>query len=689
MPKRKALSKAARSEVRQIAKKQTLTLAETKELYCNEYRKLHPVQARIGSTIAVRGFMLNRNLDFSQVPLKSPMYNAILRNPADTNSQWRTATTNMVYGSLWADDARGNPANPNDSPAQTTGGFAALPFFANRRFHIDMLANGDDAVNLIDSTTNQSAQRINRVIAKNIIEGHEIMPTSTKIEWCIQRDPLIIRPVDIIKRNVKPSTNADGSTYVDPRLHTAADGSIYSDVWGGQNELYDIKNSLANAKSGVDTINDVVNTIGDTAGFATALAGAVLSDGFDIVADAAVVASGIGVVDQLGTDVEGFFGGQAPNAGQRADILTPSASQSKQSPTLSNGSPNPNYDPREESTIADFKVLQGDFDTSEGAIAPYLSMEKKLLRDAGFSKYFTTHQMDYQYRFVRVKLKSTKFAGTYPDPRKDLFMNNQGVPTGIKDYWFLPSNCRDYKLNTKLYTVLDDKQFSLGCPGAVNSTPQDTFGGIPAKKNSSVCFTTDHKQPSKAQYQDYMYTTYDTLNKNDQTGLGANLFPLNESPNEFIAIHCWIDQQNDFVYPLTYDAQRTFRPVGKVGSWLGDKSNANMDVPMVPGMTINSTSSGGSRLAHSQNVDIDQYENYSLVSPDGVDRKDAYMVESEILSIPHEYRNDQSTTNSAAEESGQLVADKGMLNRHPRDACIQAPNDWTMDARCVAKFKDF
>ena len=692
MPKRKgrskSLTKSERTEVRQIAKKATLSLAETKSFFTNGFHRLWPVQARVGSPIAVRGFMLNRNDDFSQVPIDHPQISNRLNN-----SHWRVKCNQMLYGSIWEEpDTPATDLSVQAELAKQNVGFPCLPFEANRRFTDDMLLTGvslegnraldpSEYDSTVDAPVNAAALRVRNTVMSNLVEGHECIPTRTTIEWCFQRSPLVIRGVDIIKKGeVDESRN-----YVagNPPKHV-------TDVWGGANDKYQVHNILNNVDQ---TSTSITDAAASGTAFATSLTEAIASDGFDVAADTAVVVgAGVALVDSIGNLASNAFSALVPTPEQESYLDNNSSS--------ANAKVDPNDpDPRAKAHIDDFSTMEEYFglrtipEGSEGSIksgglAPHLAYEKKLLRDADFDKYFSTHQFDYQYRFVRVKLKKTKFAGTYSDPRKDLFVDKYGEPTGIASHTFLPSHCRDYKLNSKLYTILDDKRFSLACPGALNATPADTFGGLNAKKNSGIKFTTSHKVAAKASYKNSTYSTYDTLAKNDQQGHGAMQYPTDEQPNEFIAVHCWIDEQNDFVYPLTFDEEREFELVGHAGNWKAELRNKSSGTPIVPGWLKSSTISGTGVFAEDAHL-VNNDATISLMDDNGVHRP-AYVQSSSTLSLPAEYSNDRSaSTANTSEDAGLLVQSTRFLNRHPRDAAIQAPNDWTMNCRCVAKFKDF
>lgn len=634
----------------------------------------------MGSLIAVRGFMLNRNNDFSQVPLDSKDINNKLNL-----AEWRVKTGQMLYGSIWEEPSQTSYTDTVQGEMSTQNvGFPCLPFEANRRFTTDMLSTGvsmeGGRVNYpasfdpsVDSPVNAAAFRANNLVLSNLVEGHECLPSRTTIEWSFQRSPLIIRNVDIIKKGeVDTARNYVAGT---PPINV-------TDVWGGANDKYQVHNILNNVDNTAASVVDVGAT--GTA-FGTALAEAVASDGFDAAADVAVVVgAGAALVNAVGDLAGNVFSGLKPSPTQQTYLTN--VSESKQAQTTG-----ADPDPRAKGHIIDYSVMEeffglrnksdGGGSDRSGAIAPHLAYEKKLLRDADFEKYFTTHQFDYQYRFVRVRLKKTKFAGTYSDPRKDLFVDKYGQPTGIAHQYFQPSHCRDFKLNTKLYTVLDDKKFSLACPGALNSTSTDTFGGLNAKKNTGIKFTTSHKVAAKATYGNAPYSTYDTLAKNDQRGQGATLYPTNEEPNEFIAVHCWIDEHNDFVYPLTFDEAREFSPIGKMGNWKSELKNQGSTLPIQPGPWIKDQGSGFDvHMSHDGTV--------HLVDDNGTHRP-AYVQTGSELSLPAEYSNDAHFSTNENEAAGLLVQEKKFMNRHPRDAAIQAPNDWTMNCRCIAQFKDF
>lgn len=682
--KKRALSKTERSEVRQIAKKATLSLAETKHFFPNSFQSLWPVPARRGSLIAVRGFMLNRNDDFTQVPVQSSHYDQLLKT-----NEFRTKTTQMLYGDIWAEVEPTPTSNAQNQVSTSNVGFPCLPFDANRRFTHEMGLAANAGLSIEDGYTtgdpHTGAKRIKDILDSNVVEGNDCIPTRTTIQWQFQRKPLVVRPVDIIKREYpRPSDQDNPRIYQYPR-GTDPIGATTTDVWGNASQEYNVHNVLNNVES-ISAATD--STVAAATNFGTAVTEAMASDGFDPVADANVIlGAGVALADEFGNITSNVLSAIKPSDTQDSKLAASSQSATDQI-----------ADPRAKASMLDFAVMENNFGIRPkpdggqnnlgsmcGAIAPHLQYEKKLLHDVGFDKYFTTHQFDYQYRFVRVKLKKTKFAGTYPDPRKDLFMDNNGFPTGIMQKYFTPTHCRDYKLNTKLYTVLDDKRFTLGCPGAMNSTATDTFAGLNVKRNSMVSFTTSHKVAKRAEFNNYSYDTYDTLDKNNRRGHAANMYPRNEEPNEFIAVHCWIDEHNDFVYPLTFDETRTYSEVGRAGTWEAEKINQSQPVPIPKGTQVKH-GSGADSIGGDANVKIDA-QTYIVRGSDGVAR-DAWAQTGSVLKLPHEYRNEK-TALDPNESAGILSPTNGNLNRHPRDAMIQAPNDWTMNCRCVATFKDF
>lgn len=134
----------------------------------------------------------------------------------------------------------------------------------------------------------------------------------------------------------------------------------------------------------------------------------------------------------------------------------------------------------------------------------------------------------YVVRFIRVRPKALKYGDVTINPRLDLFQNVYGVAYGIDS----PSSSyqRNFgllemmtmKLNSRKYTVIEDKQFNLDAALNYSELNGDEISTLVGRSEKLIRCT--HKQPKKLHYTG----TYDT---NDAAE------PTTSQSNEMIFIH--------------------------------------------------------------------------------------------------------------------------------------------------------
>lgn len=134
-------------------------------------------------------------------------------------------------------------------------------------------------------------------------------------------------------------------------------------------------------------------------------------------------------------------------------------------------------------------------------------------------------------RFIRVRPRSGKYSTNVVSPEDDLFMNQFGLPYGMKasatDYQvrFGPDELQNAKLNTRQYQVIQDSHFQLLPPSTDTNYEIGTGNTQVSNLNRAHQrrFTCYHKQPKK------LY--YPKIEEADNNGQ-----PAQNQSNEFIFI---------------------------------------------------------------------------------------------------------------------------------------------------------
>ena len=111
-------------------------------------------------------------------------------------------------------------------------------------------------------------------------------------------------------------------------------------------------------------------------------------------------------------------------------------------------------------------------------------------------------------RFIRVKPRSGKYSTNTVSPEDDLFMNQFGLPYGMRssatDYQvrFGPDELQNAKLNSRQYEVIQDSHFQL-LPPSTESDFQIGSGNTQVtnlNRSHQKRLTCVHKQPAKLYY---------------------------------------------------------------------------------------------------------------------------------------------------------------------------------------------
>lgn len=134
-------------------------------------------------------------------------------------------------------------------------------------------------------------------------------------------------------------------------------------------------------------------------------------------------------------------------------------------------------------------------------------------------------------RFIRVKPRSGKYSNNIVNPEDDLFMNQFGLPYGMRavanDYQvrFGPDELQNAKLNSRQYQVIQDSHFQLLPPSTDTNYEIGTGNTQLSNLNRShqrrlTCY---HKQPKKL-----YYPNIEVQNNSGQ--------PAQNQSNEFIFI---------------------------------------------------------------------------------------------------------------------------------------------------------
>jgi len=136
-------------------------------------------------------------------------------------------------------------------------------------------------------------------------------------------------------------------------------------------------------------------------------------------------------------------------------------------------------------------------------------------------------------RFIRVKPRSGKYSSNIVNPEDDLFMNQFGLPYGMRsaatDYQvrFGPDELQNAKLNSRQYQIIQDTHFQLLPPSTDTNYEIGTGNTSVNNLNRShqrrlMCY---HKQPQKL-----YYPNIDVTSNSGQ--------PAQNQNNEFIFIMC-------------------------------------------------------------------------------------------------------------------------------------------------------
>lgn len=105
-------------------------------------------------------------------------------------------------------------------------------------------------------------------------------------------------------------------------------------------------------------------------------------------------------------------------------------------------------------------------------------------------------------RMIRVSPRILKYGDVSIDPQRDLFVDQYGQATGVAQGGFDELEIQMFKINSRKYSVLEDKQLILNTPMTTSlfniddgNTQVTNLGNT-----SRTHFTRNHKQPAKLYY---------------------------------------------------------------------------------------------------------------------------------------------------------------------------------------------
>lgn len=133
--------------------------------------------------------------------------------------------------------------------------------------------------------------------------------------------------------------------------------------------------------------------------------------------------------------------------------------------------------------------------------------------------------LPYFIRMIRVQPKAQKFQNQNPDPQTDLFLDQWGNPTGVKNTAFEKNSLQTYVLNRRRYNVLQDTKMILSAPS--NSSLYDQSAG-PGNADTFQCTPAIPGQRKLKTYHKLPKTLYYRADNED--------FPIAGS-NEFVFFH--------------------------------------------------------------------------------------------------------------------------------------------------------
>ena len=633
MPKRRSarLSKPVEKRIRQIAKSTTLGLAETKHFFTTPYRGIVPRPAQNRSVISVASFTLNRNRLFEGQHI-SP----------------------IGYGRI--EPFKKIPNHPhemhNEKASSHMNGFDAFPLHATRIFPDPSKSEFEEVMKMYGDPAQFDVRwaggQWQNLCGKNCIEGHELIPSRTKICWTFER-PKIRKSNDATEEKLRQEGFLDANELAlgKDAMQTVGGliaGSPAMAMQGGINFGADLFSTVSGGTQGegqdgdghMDIESETQVTPVNIAGYG----GSVSQDSITGTryknanfAGTNVSMNADGVVQpqfyeqptstlarpiKLMTAGEAFGTPAVPAVTDaNGNITTAAIPAVDVEPPYWRGVPEgettvprgdavweliPGITYRTSSASASqpgfeeetakwyyLKVDHGDppldendlpdnggnayehdtwqapisrsqterpaaFENTTNADGSVTSVDQNMRgwrallwqwNDAmqhhygQMVPYSDADTMDYMYRFIRVKFRPSKLDGAVPEPMKDLFVDNYGMPHGCGHVTFGMQEVENYKINTSKYTVLDDRKFSLGCPLVTNNLSWYGGGNTPSKSHVHR-FTTYHDLGKKLNYNVKMLQSNATsMDMSEQVIAGAPLHARNEQ-NEVVFIHAWI-----------------------------------------------------------------------------------------------------------------------------------------------------